>query len=30
MFHVSLLEPALDTVSVLEQISDNYLMKQKD
>ena len=30
VFHVSLLEPASDTVPVLEQVSDNYLMKQKD
>ena len=30
VFHVSLLEPASNTVSVLEQVSDNYLIKQED
>ena len=30
VFHISLLELASDIVSVLEQISDNYLMKQED
>ena len=30
VFHISLLEPALDIISVLEQVSDNYLMKQED
>ena len=30
VFHVSLLEPASDTVSVLEQVPDDYLMEQKD
>ena len=30
VFHVSLLEPASDTVPVLEQVSNDYLMKQKD
>ena len=27
VFHISLLKPASDTVSVLEQVLDNYLMK---
>ena len=30
VFHILLLEPALNTVSVLEQVLDNYLMKQED
>ena len=30
VFHISLLEPASDIISVLEQISDNYLIKQED
>ena len=30
VFHISLLEPAPDTVPVLEQVSDDYLMKQED
>ena len=29
VFHVSLLESALDDMSVLKQVSDNYLMKQE-
>ena len=30
VFHISLLKPAPDTVPVLEQVLDNYLMKQED
>ena len=30
IFHVSLLKSVSDKVSVLEQVSDNYLMKQED
>ena len=30
VFHISLLESALDIVSVLEQILNNYLIKQED
>ena len=30
VFHVSLLKPASDAVPVLEQVLDDYLMKQKD
>ena len=30
IFHVSLLKSALDEVLILEQVSDNYLMKQED
>ena len=30
VFHISLLEPVSDIVSVLEQVSDNYLIKQED
>ena len=30
IFHISLLKPASDEVLVLEQVSDNYLMKQED
>ena len=30
VFHVSLLEPVSDSVSVLEQVSDNYFIKQED
>ena len=30
VFHVSLLKLVSDIVSVLEQISDNYLIKQED
>ena len=30
VFYISLLEPASDSVSVLEQVSDNYLIKQED
>ena len=30
VFHVSLLKPVSDNISVLEQVSDNYLMKQED
>ena len=30
VFHVSLLELALDEVLILEQVLNNYLMKQED
>ena len=30
IFHVSLLKSASDEVSVLEQVFNNYLMKQED
>ena len=30
VFYISLLESASDIISVLEQVSDNYLMKQED
>ena len=30
IFYVSLLKPASDEVLILEQVSDNYLMKQED
>ena len=30
IFHISLLKLILDKVLVLEQVSDNYLMKQED
>ena len=30
MFYISLLESTSDNVSVLKQVSDNYLIKQKN
>ena len=30
VFHISLLKPASDIISVLEQVLDNYLMEQED
>ena len=30
VFHISLLEPASDIILVLEQVLDNYLIKQED
>ena len=30
MFHISLLEFISDNMSVLEQVSNNYLIKQED
>ena len=30
VFHISLLKPASDIISILEQVSDNYLIKQED
>ena len=30
VFYISLLKPASDIISVLEQVSDNYLIKQED
>ena len=30
VFHILLLEPASDIISILEQVSDNYLIKQED
>ena len=30
VFHVSLLKSTLNNMSVLKQVSDNYLMKQED
>ena len=30
VFHISLLEPASDNISVLEQVLNNYLIKQED
>ena len=30
MFHILLLKLASDNISVLKQVSDNYLIKQED